>query len=311
MSNRIMRAAMLSLLVVMTAALGLRKGFAPQKQDQAGAWLKTRQRLILLSANDGQAHLRFDAERKIDKTNFTQDSITAIQLGPDHPPIIETIYGAVPNTILGAPYLAMTRDGRYALVPCHGTGLLAPKQKDLLSVIDLSSPHMPAVQKVSVPMPQMASAHPDGKHLIVACATGFQVFAMQGGRLILEKDNKIGSTPQSMDISPKGDRIVAALARSPDGGPTSVHVFGYKQGTIEDLHEVLVPKGLPPFDTPFALRFSPDGKRVLVPNGGGSATKGRLDDVLSIDMTLDPAVVTEVIPQVADGIESLAFHPTE
>jgi len=60
---------------------------------------------------------------------------------------------------------------------------------------------------------------------------------------------------------------------------------------------------------PCRTRFSPDGKRVLIPNGGGGATKGRLDDVLSIDMTLDPPAVTEAIPQVADGIESLAFHP--
>jgi len=73
---------------------------------------------------------------------------------------------------------------------------------------------------------------------------------------------------------------------------------------------VKVRSGLSKFENPFAMRFSPDGKRVLAPNGGGAGSKGQLDDVLSIDMTLDLPEVTEVIPQVADGIESLAFHPS-
>ena len=313
MKNKIMLVIGVSLLlpalVGNAATVEERFGVASKGQNQDGAWIKTKQRLTLLSANDGQAHLRLDADGKIDKKNFTQDSITVIQLGPDHPPIVKTVYGTVPNTIVGEPYLVTLGGGQYSFVTCHGMGLLAPEQKDLLSVIDLSSPDLPVIQKVNVPVPQMVSAHPDGKHVIVACATGFQVFAMQDGRLILEKDNKIGFILQSMDISPKGDRIVAAVANTPDGDPTGVHVFSYGNGSINHLHEVRVQKGLSPFDRPFSLRFSPDGKRVLVPNGGGEGTKGRLDNVLIIDMTLDPPMVTEVIPQVADGIESLAFHP--
>lgn len=102
-------------------------------------------------------------------------------------------------------------------------------------------------------------------------------------------------------------RIVAALVAPDLQTVTGVHVYSYRDGVIEHRHEVKA--GLLKFDNPFSLRFSPDGKRVLVPNGGGAGSKGRLDDVLSIDMTLDPPEVTEVIPQVADGIESLAFHP--
>jgi DNA-binding beta-propeller fold protein YncE len=119
----------------------------------------------------------------------------------------------------------------------------------------------------------------------------------------------VGLIPDSMDISPKGDRIVACVASALGGDNIGVHVFTYQDGVIEHQHEVQVPRGMPAFDMPFSMRFSPDGKRVLVPNGGGGGTKGRLDDVLSVDMTLDPPAVTEVIPQVADGIESLAFHP--
>jgi DNA-binding beta-propeller fold protein YncE len=277
------------------------------------SWIKTKQELTLLSANDGQAHLRLDSDMKIDKKNVTKDSITVIHLGPDDPPIVRTVYGTVPNTIIGAPYIPMTNDGRYGFVTVHGYGVFAPEEpKDLLSVIDLSLPDLPVVQKIPVPSPSMASMHPDGKHLIVGVDTGFQVFEMRGERLALERDNQIKNViPAAMAVSPSGDRIVAALL-NPDSTEIemkSVHVFSYRDGVIAHLNEVKVRSGLPQFDAPFSLRFSPDGKRVLVPNGGGSGTKGRLDDVLSIDMTLDPPTVTEVIPQVADGIESLAFHP--
>jgi hypothetical protein len=282
---------------------------APEGQVPARPWIQTRQELTLFSANDGQAHIRLDAEMRIDKKSFAPDSITVVYLGPDHPPLARTVYGTAPNTIIGAPYQAITKDGHYAFVICHGLGLFAPKEKNLLSVIDLSSPDLVVVQKVNIPSPSMVLAHPDGRHVIVAYPAGFEVFEMHGGRLVLVKDNQVDLIPDSMDISPKGDRIVATVLNAPDGYSIGVHVFSYQDGVIKHQHEVHVPKGLTPFDKPFAMRFSPDGKRVLVPNGGGMATKGRLDDVLSVDMTLDPPAVTEVIPQVADGIESLAFHP--
>jgi DNA-binding beta-propeller fold protein YncE len=282
---------------------------APERRDLGRPWIQTSQELTLFSANDGQAHIRLDGEMNIDKKSFTPDSITVVHLGPDHPPLIKTVFGTAPNSILGAPYQAITRDGHYAFVICHGLGLFGPKEKNILSVIDLSSPDLAVVQKVGIPSPSMVSVHPDGRHMIVAYPAGFQVFEMQGGRLVLIKDNKVGLIPDSMDISRKGDRIVATVLNAPNGYSIGVHVFSYQDGVIEHEQEVRVPEGLPPFDRPFAMRFSPDGKRVLVPNGDGMGSKGRLDDVLSIDMTLDPPAVTEVIPQVADGIESLAFHP--
>jgi hypothetical protein len=67
MKNKVISAIPGLLLFVMAAALGLRTGLAPQRQDPSGSWIKTKQRLTLLSANDGQAHLRLDAEGKIDK----------------------------------------------------------------------------------------------------------------------------------------------------------------------------------------------------------------------------------------------------
>jgi DNA-binding beta-propeller fold protein YncE len=267
-------------------------------QDPATPWIKTRQPLTILSANDGQSHLRLNADMKMDREYVTKDSITVIHLGPDHPPIVKTVYGTVPNTISGSPYMAMTADGHYGFVTSNGEGTSQGEPENLMSVIDLSSPDLTVVQKVTVPHPTMVDIHPDGRHVIVPCATGFQVFEMRGSQLVLVKDNRTAVIPSSIDVSPKGDRIIAT------GRVSGVHVFRYQDGAIEYLSEVKFA-----FDAPFSPRFSPDGRRVLVPNGGGSGTKGTLDDVLSIDMTLSPPAVTEVIAQVADGIESVAFHP--
>lgn len=49
---------------------------------------------------------------------------------------------------------------------------------------------------------------------------------------------------------------------------------------------------------------------LVIPNGSGTPSKGKLDPVFIADMTLEPPTVTEVIPQVTDGIESVAIHPS-
>ena len=91
----------------------------------------------------------------------------------------------------------------------------------------------------------------------------------------------------------------------------TAHLFSLSSGKIAYLHEIGIQAGLSAkFNGAFTPRFSPDGKRVLVLNGGGLGGKGTLDDVLSVDMRAEPPQVTEVIPQVGDGLESLAFHPS-
>ena len=67
---------------------------------------------------------------------------------------------------------------------------------------------------------------------------------------------------------------------------------------------------LPDWDGPFAFRFTSDGRRLVIPNGSGTPSKGKLDPVFFADMASVPPTVTEVIPQVADGIESVAIHPS-
>src|SRR5439155_24325609 len=92
-------------------------------------------------------------------------------------------------------------------------------------------------------------------------------------------------------------------------GKTAVHVFGYRDGIIEHQSEVKIKADQLEWDGPFAFRFTPDGRRLIIPNGSGTPSKGKLDPVFIADMALDPPTVTEVIPQVADGMESVAIHP--
>lgn len=248
--------------------------------------IRTRQPLTILSANDGESHRR--------EANVTEDSITVIHLGPDHPPAVKTVYGTVPNSIMSSPYLPITPDGRYGFV-----------SGNQLSMIDLASPSLP-VQKIDIPNPGTGLMHPDGKHLIVPYANGLRVYALDGARLRTVRDNPMPFSLAGLTISPDGNRLIAI-----EFHPRSrVHSFRYAEGKIEHLGEVKVRQGLPPFRAPFSPRFSPDGSRALVLNGGGIPTKGKLDDLLSIDMRSDPPTVSEAIVQLADGMEGVAFHPS-
>jgi DNA-binding beta-propeller fold protein YncE len=122
----------------------------------------------------------------------------------------------------------------------------------------------------------------------------------------------------SMAVSPVGNRIVVTgfsgdhiPAEFPPPEKFTAHLFSLSGGKIAYRHEIGIRAGLPAkFNGAFTPRFSPEGKRVLVLNGLGLGGKGTLDDVLSVDMTAEPPQVTEVIPQVGDGLESLAFHPS-
>src|SRR5712692_1597765 len=83
-------------------------------------YLTTNQPLTLVSANDGRTLVQRDSRGLFDKTRVpAQDSITVVHLGPDHPPIVKTVYGTVPNTILGSPYMAISANGRYGFVVNH------------------------------------------------------------------------------------------------------------------------------------------------------------------------------------------------
>src|SRR5262245_58052124 len=151
-------------------------------QDETTPWIRSKQRLTILSANDGQVHLRINPDAKPDLKKVTADSITVIHLGPDHPPIVKTVYGTVPNTISGPPYMAMTGDGRYGFITSRKIKQ-EPDAPEIVSVIDLASADLKVIQTVPLADPRMAVMHPDGKHLLIPYDTGIRVFAMRADRL--------------------------------------------------------------------------------------------------------------------------------
>src|SRR5262245_19763228 len=194
-------------------------------QDQSSPWLTSRRPLTILSANDGRTHLRVDPA----STKVTDDSITVIRLGPDHPPVVKTAYRTVPNTISGPPYMAMTGDGRYGFVTSRRIKE-EPDVPEIISVIDLASPELKVVQTVELPNPRMAVMHPDGKHLLIPYDTGIRVYEMRDGRLELIKDNPTEFRIHGIDMSPRGD-LVAGNGTKP-GGKLTIHVLKYDAGKI-------------------------------------------------------------------------------
>lgn len=276
---------------------------AASAQDQADLFLKSKRPLTILSANDGRTHLRSDPG---DMT-VTQDSITVIRLAPDHPPRVQTVYGTVPNTISGAPYMAMTGDGRWGVVTSRKIKE-EPDVPEIISVIDLASPDLRVVQTVPLLNPRMAVMHPDGKRLLVPYDTGIRVFEMRDGKLELVRDNPTDFRLHGIDVSPRGDRVAGNGTK--EGGKLAIHVLSYDAGEIRYQAEVQIKPGLPDWEGPFACRFTHDGRRIIIPNGRHIGSKGTLAPVFLADATLEPPAVTEVIPQVADGIEGVAVHPS-
>src|SRR5262245_21905814 len=233
--------------------LGIALASSSTAQDSAAPGIRTKQRITILSANDGHVHTRRDKDTK--KT--TPDSITVIHLGPDHPPIVKTVYGTVPNTISGPPYMAMTGDGRYGFVTSRKSKD-DPEAPEQISVIDLASDDLKVVQTVKLPDPRMAVMHPDGKRLLIPYDTGIRVFEMRGGQLALVKDNPTDFRILNIDIRPRGDRVVGNGTRK--GGKLTVHVLNYKDDVITYQSELQIKPGMPDWDGPYAMRFTPDGK---------------------------------------------------
>ncbi len=288
-------------------------------------FITSRSPVTLLSANDGAVVADMAPVAKWPRAEVIRDSVTVIQLGPNNPPQVRTVYGTVPNSISGPPYLAV--QGRFGFITNHGSRMDTPlgedsdfsklptDRKNLLTVIDLDT--LEVVDQVELPsLTFMAAAHPDGKSIVVGTGREFCIYEMVDNKATLCTRSESPVLAVSFDISPLGNRIIAAGPRnrltsdSSSAAPDmEVHVFSYEQQRIEHRGQVHMDPSLGKIDGPFAPRFSPDGRKVLVLNGFGGADKGRLDDVLSIDMTLEQPTVTELVEGVSDGLESVAFHP--
>ncbi len=316
------------LLIAAGGAASLDLGCCSAAAAQRTPFLTTRQALTLLSANDGASLSRWGGADVPSEADAMPDSITVIHLGPDHPPVTTTVYGTVPNTIYGSPHMAIAGAGRYGFVTNHswrfepetgqaGSAAALPSYRaDILSVIDLSTDNLAVVDRIELPPnPWMAVTHPDGERVFVAGGSRFHIFRVvdEGIQRVAEIETPV--TISSFDISPDGRLLLGtgtsesgADDASPSDLPGGIFLFRIRGNDLEYLHEVEPDEGIV-IDGPFSPRFDPRGRLAIVLNGLGLSAKGRLDDVLLVDMTLERPRVTAAIPDVADGLESVAFHP--
>jgi len=303
-------------------------------------YLTTQSPITLFSTNDGefnQVHLVND-ESTTDWELKTKDSFTVIQLGPDHPPTIKTVYDTVPCYIAGTPTMAMSQDGRYALVANH-SWRTASRQKlklppgpqtnadltpamlrgptmtaqlvNMLSLIDLSKPDLPVVDRVLFDdRPMHVLAHPDGQRFVTGGDKNFYLHRIENGKLM-----EVSRSPQPHGfacfwVHPRGHRLIATQGEPLTGRPATVQWYSIRGNRIEHLSQVEVAPGVPSklLETSFILRISPDGKHALICQ---RSMNNGIDhsDILIADLTQEKPVINAVIPQVSDGSESFAFHP--
>jgi hypothetical protein len=226
-------------------------------------------------------------------------------------------------TIHGSPHLAISRDGRYGFIANHGwrgDGILKGNPKpvpvehtpSLLSVIDLAADDLRVVDQTTLPGDAwMLDLHPDGQKVVVGVGAGFHVYAVQADRLVQVASATAPSTIFSFDVSPLGDRILAVTVRAEETiADAQLHLFQLAGNRITHLHGIEATAGTGPIEQGFSPRISPNGETAIVLHDFGVGGKGTLDDVLIVDLTLDQPAVTQRIRQVADGLESLAFHPS-
>ena len=317
---------------------GLRRPAAQRATSRP--YITTRSPITLLSANDAEVDFLWRKTREglRDREVKTQDSITVIHLGPDHPPISRTVYGTVPSTILGTPTMAMSADGRYGIIANHGfrgntafAGLiyprgipltnadirpsdlarqqLAPPLSNMLSLIDLAAPDPKVVDRALLDDgPIHVLPHPDGRRFVVGAIESFYVFEIQNGKLV-----QISHSPQEHGIpcfwiTPKGDRIIATQGHV-DENPASIHWYSLVNDQVRHLSEVKVKMGVDTRITAasYILRVSLDGKLALVCQDSGLFPP--LCDIPIVDLTLQQPAITSVIKNAGPGIESFAFHP--
>jgi DNA-binding beta-propeller fold protein YncE len=278
-------------------------------------FVTTEKPTVLLSINDGEVPALFAAYNPtLNPAEVVPDSITVIRLFKDKPPTTNTAYGTTSNSIVGSPHSAIV--GRYGIITNHDsrrTGPGAPREAigtNQIVAVDLESADLSVVSRLELTsQPRLALAHPDGQRVIVALSDHWGVMKIgEGGELVKVARSESPGLVYSFDISSDGRTIVAAMASGPDALAAGgiFHFVMNDDSSIELVREITSEKYA--IDGPFSPRISPDGKRALVLNSLG-LSDGKLDDVLVLDLTGDVRI-SQRISQVADGLESLAIHPS-
>lgn len=304
-------------VVVLTFTLSLTVELRAEERP----FLTSPTQLTLLSANDGVVMRIIE---KNDEASFP-DSVTVIHLGPDHPPIVKTVFETVPNTIAGPPHMAIVNGGRFGVVTNHSLGLggtpyqLEPDAgPNVVSIIDLTADRPHATQIKLPPYPVMAVSSPDGQKVLVGGGNWFHILRIaDDGKVAEHKRIKTPLFVAGFDVSPNGKTVLAAGTLKPkkEGSPFSdwditLHVLDWAEDKV--VYKGPVSKGQfdSPYDGAFAPRFGPHGKRAFALNGLGIAGRGKLDDLLVVDMTTPDPEITAVVEDLADGPECIAVHPS-
>ena len=288
---------------------------ACQKQQSALSnehnYITTKQPIILFSINDGEVPSILP---HLSPEDNVQDSITVIRLSKDRPPDTRTVYGTTSSTILGSPRTAII--GRYGIVTNHDdrSGLKVPPEvagQNQIIAVDLESDDLRVVSRVELAQqPLLALAHPDGKRVIVALSDHWGVYKVKDdGALVEVSQSASPGIVYSFDISNDGRTIIATMTKGVDPASSKAGIFHFvmnEEDRIDLVGEISSDKFK--IDGPFSPRISPDGKRALVLNSEGGSD-GVLDDVLVLDLT-GTVKISQSIKQVADGLESLAIHPS-
>ena len=303
-------------------------------------YITTKSPITLFSTQDGESEAIWPFTNVIPYDNIlkSDDSFTVIHLGPDHPPVVKTVYGTIASTILGTPTMSISKNGRYAIASNHswrGDGFfkkltypegkplvnsdikdlsqqnLSPQLSDMIYVVDLYDENHPVVDRILLDdKPIHVLSHPDGERFFALGHNNFFTYKLDDGKLIELAKSPIPYGMGCFWIHPNGKNIIASRSKDWYEEPTITQWFKIDGDKVIYLHDLEISENL---DTQYKLeggilRISPDGKRAFICqrtvfNGLGFA------DILIADLTLDKPKVTGVIKQVCDGLESFAFHP--
>ena len=306
-------------------------------------YITTQTPLTLFSTQDGETEAiwLFSSVKPYDNRLAAKDSFSVIHLGPDHPPIVKTVYGTIAATIAGTPTMAMSSDGRYGISTNHswrgeGSPLdklsysltepltnreltpellqkenLSPQLSDMIQVVDLYDSKHRVVDRVLVDdKPIHILSHPDKKRFIAVCLEHFITYTLKNEKLIELERSKISYGLGCFWIHPNGKNILAARSPRVPGKPAIPEWYEIKDNKVIHINDIQIESGLDTeyLDSGVILRISPDGKRGFICQ---RTIYNGLDlcDVLIADLTLDRPKITQVIKQVGDGLESFAFHP--
>jgi DNA-binding beta-propeller fold protein YncE len=267
----------------------------------------TDNKTTLISVNDGEAGAIVSG-----KGEPVKDSITVINLSPTTAPVIKTVYDKVPSTLFGAPHISIL--GNYVVVTNHNLRLdknqnFVELRSEIIgdnqvTVIDKRT--LEITDKIKLDShPWLARVHPDKERVLIGLSDGWLTLRIDyNGKIISQKSSSSETSIISFDLSLDGESILAGVEDKSGKWLLSKFILN---GDDTVTHIGNTSKNNFTIDKPFAPRFNPKDNTVLILNSGGTSD-GVLDDVLIIDLAKNKVISS--IPQVSDGLESLAIHPS-